>query len=149
MNSHILCLDFGEKFIGLASYAKGKDPFPVLYDRIKFTNENAVFDQILSFIGAEEFTDIVVGIPYLLDRRETKMTKKVKSFAEKLRKILDKNGRESIPIHEQDEYLTTYQAKEYMRNSPLYNFKVDLSKIDTISAKIILQDFLATQSSIA
>ena len=48
-----------------------------------------------------------------------------------------------VPVYKQDETLSSFEAEERMRNSPRYNFKVDLSMIDSVAATIILEDFLA------
>jgi putative Holliday junction resolvase len=50
-----------------------------------------------------------------------------------------------LRIHEQDETLSTYEAEERMKRSPRYNFQVNLSEIDAVSATVILEDFLRAQ----
>jgi putative Holliday junction resolvase len=47
-----------------------------------------------------------------------------------------------MEVYEQDETLSTQDAKNRMLNSPKYNFKIDLQKIDALSAAIILEDFM-------
>lgn len=140
-----MAVDYGSKFIGLASYFDGVDPFPICYDRLKNTGDEASIEKLVELIELECINQFIMGVPFLLDGQETKMTKTIKEFTLKLNKSLeDKNI--SCNIVYQDETLSTYTAKERMLNSPLYNFRVDLSKIDSLSAKIILEDFLASQN---
>ena len=47
-----------------------------------------------------------------------------------------------VSLYFQDETLTTKEAEERMKKSPRFNFKVDPTQIDSLSASIILEDFL-------
>ena len=114
-------------------------------NRVANTNEDKSIEQILKLIELEDINHLVVGIPYLLDGKETEMTKKIDGFAKQLKSEMERN-KVSCALSFQDETLSTYTAQERMKNSPLYNFRVDLSKIDSLSAKIILEDFLASQN---
>ena len=49
---------------------------------------------------------------------------------------------EQYQYFEQDETLTSQEAKDRMQNSPEYNFQIDVNRIDALSAQIILEDFL-------
>lgn len=133
----ILGMDYGEKVIGTALFAYGRDPFPMPFEKII----NLGFDQVVNDIKRiieDEFIDmIVIGVPYLLDGKETANTKKIKGFIQKFQKSLP----ETI-CYEQDETLSTFEAQERMKSSPRYNFAVDIKQIDTLSAAIILEDFL-------
>ncbi len=140
-----MAIDYGSKFIGLASFFEGVDPFPICYDRVENKDTKKSIEQILRLIDMEDVNHVVIGIPYLLDGKETGMTKTIKSFAQELESVIQqKNSKCKFSF--QDETLSTYTAQERMKNSPLYNFRVDLSKIDSLSAKIILEDFLASQN---
>ncbi len=140
-----MAIDYGSKFIGLASFFEGVDPFPICYDRVANDNENKSIKQILKLVDLEEINHLIVGIPYLLDGKETPMTRMIEDFAKQLKSEIERN-KMSCQVSFQDETLSTYTAQERMKNSPLYNFRVDLSKIDSLSAKIILEDFLASQN---
>jgi putative Holliday junction resolvase len=135
-NKKILSIDYGTKFIGLATYHASIDPFPIGFDRIKFSNEESVLKLINNVVIDECIDLIVLGLPLLLDGTESTMTAKVRAFGEKLKIATSKS------IFFQDETLTTYEAKDRMQKSPEFNFKYDPSKIDVLSAIIILEDFL-------
>ena len=46
------------------------------------------------------------------------------------------------PLFLQDETLSTFEAKERMKQLPQYNFKIDLKRVDELAASIILEAFL-------
>jgi len=136
-NKNILGIDYGEKVIGLAQFCPGKDPYPLTAGRIINKGEDQVFKELGDFIDNESIEIIVLGIPYLLDGKVTSTTKKMLDFGEKLKaKYLN------IEVIYQDETLTTFEAEDRMKKDPRYNFKVNPKEIDTLSAVIILEDFM-------
>ena len=38
--------------------------------------------------------------------------------------------------------MSSFEAENRMKNSPQYNFKIDLKHIDAVAASIILEDFM-------
>lgn len=135
-HKHILAIDYGQKFTGLSNYKVDIDPMILMYGRIKFESDEQLALEILN-IAKEEFVDILVlGIPRFTDGKESKMTKTIRDFGE----VLKKNSK--IPIYYIDETLTTFEAEERMKNDPRFNFKVDQTKIDALSATIILEQFV-------
>tara|TARA_Y100000768_G_C23927137_1_gene658119 strand:+ start:168 stop:620 length:453 start_codon:yes stop_codon:yes gene_type:complete len=139
-NKHILGIDYGQKFTGIASFYIGKDPYPLPWGRLKYVSDSELIHSLKKIIE-DEFIDIVViGIPYFTDGKESTMTKTIKSFFYMLQDQLD------IPTYSVDETLTTFEAKERMSNDPRYNFKVDLTKIDELCAAIIIEEFLKNSS---
>ncbi len=137
---HILAIDYGRKYTGLANYRVGIDPFILKFGRIKYESDEQLIAEIIKVLD-EEFMDIVVcGIPYFTDGKESTMTKTIKEFATKLEARLD------VPLFLQNETLTTFEAEERMKNDPLYNFKVDYTQIDALAATIILEEFVNNSS---
>jgi putative holliday junction resolvase len=132
----ILALDYGEKVIGLASFWIGVDPFPLLAGRLITEKSLDVCKDLQKIIDDEDIHLVVVGIPLLTDGKATSTTEKVQKFAQKLKLNL------SVPVHEQDETLSTFEAKDRMKNSPRFDFKVDMQQIDSMAASIILEDFI-------
>ena len=133
----ILSVDFGEKVIGLASFKPGVDPYPLTRGRIINKSLSQVIEELSTVID-EDFTEVLIfGIPYLLDGQETSKTKEMKNIFSIIEKQFP-----SLQCYEQDETLSTKTAKDRMLNSPEYNFKVDLKKLDEVSAVIILEDFI-------
>ena len=136
----LLGIDYGQKFIGLSLYTVGRDPFPFLHGRIIVNQVNNPLEEIKTIVDDEAVDRIILGLPLLTDGQESTMTHLVKSFGESLQKFIP-----SVALHFQDETLSTYEAEERMKNDPRFNFKVDLQKIDALSASIIIEQFLQEQ----
>ena len=133
---HILAIDYGRKFTGLSNYKVNIDPRILLFGRIKFESDQQLMQEIQTIIE-EEFIDLIVlGIPRFTDGKDSTMTKVISTFGELLKANLD------IPVFYIDETLTTFEAKERMQSDPRFNFEVDMTKIDAMSALIILEQFV-------
>lgn len=135
----ILAIDYGTKVTGLAIFTPGKEPYPTPFDKIIYKNDPQLAKDIIQICHNELIEVFVLGIPRLLDGTETNMTKQVQKFGQTILPLLTIEG---IEYFEQDESLSTFEAKERMKNSPLYNFQVDPKKIDALAASIILEDFM-------
>ena len=134
----VLSIDYGDKFVGIATYCVNRDPYPTPYGRIANKGEDSIIKELKRLIDDESVEMIVVGIPYLLDGKSTPQTKKVTDFIERLTQLI------TLPIQTQDETLSTYEAESRMKASPRYNFQVDYSQIDAVAASVILEDFIRT-----
>ncbi len=132
----LLGLDFGEKKVGTSFLLVGSDPFPLLGPQIF---RNAQFQLNLNELIDEEAIDcLIVGIPYLTDGQKTSTTTKAKNFVQHLF-----SAHPQLELYEQDETLSTFEAKDRMKNSARFDFKVDLKRLDSMAASIILEDFLS------
>lgn len=140
-NKKILAIDFGTKLTGLARFCEGRDISPYPYGSLRYVNDDKLISEILNVVKEFSIDIAVLGVPKLLDGKETSMSKKIRDFGEKLG---DKLG--STPLFFQDESLSTFEAEERMRESPRYNFKVDKKQLDALAASIILEDFLSAES---
>jgi putative Holliday junction resolvase len=132
----ILAMDFGEKFIGVATYCVNRDPYPTPYGRIANKGKEAVIKELKQIIDNESVDLVVIGLPHLVDGKKTSSTERAQSFVDMVREQI------SQPVEEQDETLSTFEAESRMKSSPQYNFQVDLSKIDAVAACVILEDFI-------
>jgi putative Holliday junction resolvase len=132
----ILAVDYGQKFCGLSTFNIGKDPYPLGCGRIQNKNQNYLLGELKYIIQLEDVAMLVVGIPHLLDGQKTTNSERMLHFA----KICQEHFK--LPIYLQDETLSTFEAKERMLNDPKYNFEIQMTKIDELSACIILEDFL-------
>lgn len=135
----ILAMDFGEKFIGLATYCVNRDPYPTPYGRIENKSWDFVNKELHKIIQDELIDLIVIGVPLLLDGKATSSTQRAKDFIQLVQ------NRFALPLYEQDETLSTFEAESRMKNSPQYNFQADYSKIDAVAASVILEDFIRQQ----
>ena len=139
---HLLAIDYGRKFTGLASYKWGNDPYPIGYGRIRYESDTNLLEK-LNVIIEDEFIDVlIIRIPYYTDGKESEMTKIVLDFATELEKKFPQ-----LEIYQQDEALTTYAAEERMKSSPQFEFRVDLKRIDEVAALIMLEEFVSLNKS--
>ncbi len=137
----VLAIDFGTKATGLALFAPG-DPYPRPYDTVAYHNDDQLIKTIKHVVQDESVSIVVLGMPRFLDGKPSSMTARVEEFSAKLEEAIA-----PLPLFEQDEALTSAEAKERMRESARYNFKVDPSKIDELAASIILEDFMSENQS--
>ena len=133
----MLCVDYGTKVVGLATYNSERDPYPLPFGRIIYKSDDILIEELSKVIEEEGINTLIIGVPYLTDGTPTKMTDKIMKFWLKCR-----NTFESLNHYTQDETLSSFEAKERMKSLPQYNFKVDLKKIDELAASIILEDFV-------
>lgn len=133
---NLLAIDFGEKVIGLATYCVNRDPYPTPYGRIINKGLDVVKKELSRVLDDECIDQIIVGLPRLTDGKETQSTDRARQFLNWVKNEFTQE------VHEQDETLSTYEATERMKNSPRYNFTVDLTQIDAVSASVILEDFI-------
>lgn len=134
---NILSLDYGEKVIGMGFFCPGREPFPIGAGRIINKGIASFYQELNQKIEDEVIEVIVMGIPYYVDGNESDKTKEHKAI---FNALVEKFP--SVKFYQQDETLTTRSAKERMLNSAEYNFQFDPTKIDELSAVIILEDFI-------
>jgi putative Holliday junction resolvase len=95
-----------------------------------------VLKELRSILDNECVELVVIGLPYLTDGKRTASTERAQAFVDMIREQI------SQPVEDQDETLSTFEAESRMKNSPQYNFQVDLTQIDAVSACVILEDFI-------
>jgi putative Holliday junction resolvase len=136
-NKNIMAIDFGSKVVGTAFFCPGRDPFPLIGQKIIYHSHAQTIKSLAQFIEDEGVEVLVLGIPYFIDGKESETTKLIKNFGELLKASFP-----MLEFFEQDETLTTKAAEDRMKNSPSFNFKIDMTKIDCVAASIILEDFI-------
>lgn len=132
----ILAMDFGTKFIGIATYCVNRDPYPTPYGRIANISPDSVIKELKRILDDECVELVVIGLPHLIDGKKTASTERAQKFVDFIREQI------SQPVEEQDETLSTFEAESRMKTLPQYNFKVDLTQIDAVAACVILEDFI-------
>lgn len=136
-NKPILAIDYGTKRIGTATFCPGRDPFPLLCKTIENKNLEHVLKEINHIVDEELIEIIIIGKPHLLDGKETEMTQKTVRFKDQVQSFF-----KQITIYMQDETLSSFEAEERMKKSPEFNFKINKTKLDQLSASILIEDFL-------
>ena len=134
-----LGLDVGSKRIGVA----GCDGTGLIASGLT-TIERTSFDrdvaQLREIVEHREVQVLVVGLPYSMDGTLGLQARKVKKFAARLAKALQR------PVEYVDERLTSFEAEEQLKaenRSPSRN----KSLIDRKAAALILQEWLDSRRS--
>jgi putative Holliday junction resolvase len=138
MNSRILAVDYGERNFGLAiSDPERRLSLPL--PAFKARSHKEFIHHVSELISSENVGLIVVGIPSTLKGGESKKTKEVMVFLEKLKERLP------VPVECYDERLTTHAALKKMRQADM-KLKKHKDKVDSLAAAEILQSYLDSRS---
>lgn len=135
-----LSIDYGLRRLGLAfcdpSEAYVSSLCQLQNDRSHCEN---VIRKILAIIEENQIEAIVVGLPLNMDDSEGGQAKLTRAFAQKLSLATP------IPIHMQDERLSSAAADEILAESELTN-KQKKARRDMIAAAEILREYLRVKS---
>ena len=136
--SRVLGIDYGERRIGLAL----SDPMGIIAKPLRVIDRKNTTDyisEILNTSKEKHANIIVVGLPLTLRGKQSKQTKVVQKFIEKLTQL----GK--IPIVPVDERFSSISAKKSLQ---LQGVKTghEKGRVDETAAAIILQEYLDSQS---
>lgn len=138
-NTKFLCLDFGEKRIGVAIT---DDCRKYSFSREYMLNDVKFFPSLLNLIKEENVSRIIIGYPLNFKSEKTIQTIKTEKFKDKLEEFLGKN-QQTMEIVFFDERLSSRIAEFGIINSDLKMKKRrDKGIVDSLSAQIILQDYI-------
>ena len=127
-----LAIDYGVKHTGLAICDAAEtvaSPLTVI------EGQKDLLRKIKDVVEAENVEAIVLGLPLNMDDTVGSQAKLVFQFGEQLEKVLD------IPVHFQDERLSTFGADEKLAAAEL-SIKKKKTRLDAIAAAEILEAFL-------
>jgi len=134
----ILCVDWGEKYIGLAISDESMTiAFPL--KSVHCNGRKEMVDVILDEVNKNQASMIVVGLPVTLSGQEGKMAQQVLSFCSYLKK------RTTHDVVLWDERMTTKIASnEGLKSHSLHrkNFREGKTRVDARAASILLQSYL-------
>jgi len=125
-------VDYGEKRVGLAK-ADSETFFVSPYRVFRFEDDFEMDMEHLAIIIKGEADHIIVGLPLTREGTEGPMAKKVREFAE------DLQHRTDLPVHFQDERLTTRENAGLLQGMRTEERK---KLIDALAAASILQTWL-------
>ena len=133
----ILSIDYGSRRTGLAVC----DPSQTICSPLAVLDSTRnLIAQIAEFIKTENAEAIVIGLPLNMDDSEGPQAKSVRAFAADLAKSIE------IPIHFQDERLTSFAADEKLDMTDLSPAQKKQRR-DAVAAADILQTFLDSLSA--
>jgi putative Holliday junction resolvase len=127
-----LAIDHGTKRTGLAICDAAEtiaSPLAVIHSR------KGLLKKIAEIVEAENVEAIVLGLPLNMTGSESSQTKLVRKFAEQLKDQI------SVPVHLQDERLSSFSAEEKLAPADLTRGKRK-KRIDAVAAAEILEAFL-------
>jgi putative Holliday junction resolvase len=127
-----LAIDYGTKRTGLAICDASEtivSPLAVL------RGQKELLKKIAEIVKAENVEAVVLGLPLNMSGTESTQTKLALKFAEQLK------GQLSIPVHFQDERLSSFGAEEKLAPAEFTRGKRK-KRIDAVAAAEILEAFL-------
>jgi len=133
----VLGFDFGHKRIGVATgqtITCTATPLTTL----TASADGAHWPQIDELVRQWKPDALLVGIPYMLDGKETEMSQATRDFKQQLEQ------RFALPVMLVDETLSSYQAEAMLKQ----NMKIDQhnkAEIDKMAAAVIVQGWLDQQ----
>jgi putative Holliday junction resolvase len=128
----LLAIDYGLKRTGLAVCDKEQTVCSP-YDIIKTDNNIAI--KISEIIKTEAIGAVIVGLPLNMDGSKGTQAEHVLKFVDQLKNHID------IPIHLQDERLSSFAAEQKFQPAQRIRHKKNKS-LDAVAAAQILEDFL-------
>jgi putative Holliday junction resolvase len=132
----ILAIDYGKKRTGLAV----TDPLRIIATALETVPSDELLKYLQSYLGKEEVSEFVVGLPKTLSNEDSENAGRVRQFVEKLKVTFP-----DIKINLVDERFTSAIAQRAMIEGGMKKKdRREKGNVDKISAVIILQDFLAS-----
>ena len=127
-----LAIDYGKKRTGLAVC----DPTETIVSPLDVIKDNkCLMSAIAELIETEKVGAIVLGLPLNMDDSTGPQARLVKKFARQLKKRI------GIPIHLQDERLSSFAAEEKLAGIEIPK-KKKKERLDALAAAHILETFL-------
>ncbi|WP_150304455.1 Holliday junction resolvase RuvX [Pseudomonas saliphila] len=135
----VLGFDFGTKQIGVAvgqSLTGSAEPLIVLRARDGIPDWN----QIARLIDEWKPDALVVGLPINMDGTPSDMSVRAEKFARRL------EGRFRVTTHCVDERLSTFEAKQQLRDERRSPSSYKDNPVDSLAAALLLETWLGTLS---
>jgi putative Holliday junction resolvase len=132
-----LAIDYGAKRTGLAIC----DPAETVASPLAvIEGQKDLLKKIAEVVETENVGAVVLGLPLNMDDSTGPQAKLVFQFAEQLEKAVN------IPIHFQDERLSSFSAGEKLASAD-FTMKKKKKRLDAIAAAAILEAFLEQKNS--
>jgi len=133
-----LALDYGRRRIGLAvSDALGLTAQPL--ETLTWKTLPELLKSLADLVDSYQITEVVLGLPLALKGNQSRMSREVERFAQKLQAALNR------PVILWDERLTSIQAKRSLRELRVKTGHYK-ERIDQLAAVYLLQSYLDCHS---
>lgn len=134
----LLAIDYGTKRVGLAV----TDPLQIIATALETVPANTILNYLKTYCKTEQVDAFIVGKPLDLKLQKTDSTDAVKKFVVQLKKSFPNHA-----VHLHDERFTSKMALDAMiRAGSTKKDRRKKENIDKVSATIILQSFIESQS---
>ena len=130
-----LAIDYGNKRTGLAIC----DREETIVSPLAVIPSAEAIEKVAHIVQQEGVDAVVLGLPLNMDDSEGAQAKLVRTFAAQLQASLD------IPIHFQDERLSSFAAEEKLLPAELTRKKAK-KRLDAIAAAQILEAFIENKA---
>ena len=135
--SRIIAIDYGKKRTGIAV----TDTMQIIASGLTTVPTHELLAFILHYVKAEPVERIIIGMPKQLNNEESENAKRVKPFANALKKQLP-----DIPVEYVDERFTSVLAHRTMLAAGLKKKdRQNKALVDEVSATIILQSYMESK----
>ena len=140
-NAHrrAMAFDYGTRQIGVAvgqTLTGNAEPLTNLRARDGVPD----WDQLARLIREWEPNVLVVGLPLNMDGSASDMSERAARFARRL------NGRFQLPVETVDERLSTFEAKQHLKDQGRTPSSYRDDPVDSLAAALLLQTWLSSQS---
>ncbi len=130
----ILSIDYGRKRVGIAV----SDPMQIIANRLTTVPTHTIWDFLKEYFEKEQVETVVVGYPKQMNNEASEAVRYINPFLKKFQKVYP-----DIQLELFDERFTSKMAFQTMIDGGLKKQKrQDKAMVDSISATIILQNFL-------
>lgn len=134
----LLAIDYGTKRVGLAV----TDPLQIIATALETVPAHNILNYLKTYCKTEQVDAFIVGKPLDLKMKKTDSTDAVKKFVAQLKKSFPNHA-----VHLHDERFTSKMALDAMiRAGSTKKDRRKKENIDKVSATIILQSFIESQS---
>ena len=135
--ARVLALDYGKKRTGIAV----TDPLQIIATGLETVDSNELIGYLKKYMQKEEVEKVLIGYPLNFDDSPTDATPLVDKFIGKFQNVF-----KELPIEKWDERMTSRMASEAIAQMGLKKKdRENKALIDTVSAVIILQDYLESR----
>ncbi len=137
----ILAIDYGRKRVGIAV----TDPGQIIANRLTTVPTHTIWDFLKEYFEKEKVETVVVGYPRQMNNQASEAVRYINPFLKRFQKVYPE-----ILLELFDERFTSKMAFQTMIDGGLKKQKrQDKAMVDSISATIILQNYLEQRRNLA
>lgn len=142
-NSKYLGIDFGLKRIGMAISDTEKK---YSFYRDYILNDKNTKKKILDLILAENVSKIIIGYPLNFKSEKKEISLHIENFSKELKSELSKNNLNTEIIFYDERFTSSLAQDNLIKSGISKKRRREKGIVDSISAQIILQDFLDSRN---